>query len=180
MIEGAPPDVLEASRRLACSTVVLVNVGLNREDISPSHLTYIYDEDICFTRLGFPHMLSSTNVPPGTGSIQAEVYFSEKYKPLAGSPNALIEPVIRDLRRIGLIRENDHVLFSKAMMLRYANVIFDLDRAAALKTVHGYLDDLGIAYCGRYGDWGYMWTDESFKSGEVAAERALSTAVCRP
>src|SRR6516162_8572938 len=32
MIQGAPPDVLEASRRLACSTVVLVNVGLNRED----------------------------------------------------------------------------------------------------------------------------------------------------
>ena len=45
---------------------------------------------------------------------------------------------------------------------------------AALKTVHGYLDDLGIAYCGRYGDWGYMWTDESFKSGEQAAERALA------
>lgn len=180
MMQGVPQDVVEASRRLACSTVVLVNVGLDREEISRSHLTYIYDEDICFTRLGFPHMLSSTNVPPGTGSIQAEVYFSEKYKPFTGSPDAWIEPVIRDLRRIGLIRENDRVLFSKAMMLRYANVIFDLDRAAAVKTVHGYLDDLSIAYCGRYGDWGYMWTDESFKSGELAAERALSTAVCRP
>ena len=60
------------------------------------------------------------------------------------------------------------------MLLPYANIIFDLDRAAALETVHGYLDDLGIAYCGRYGDWGYMWTDESFKSGELAAEKALS------
>jgi len=60
------------------------------------------------------------------------------------------------------------------MYLRYANIIFDLDRADALKIVHGYLDDIGISYCGRYGDWGYMWTDESFKSGEVAAERALS------
>ena len=59
------------------------------------------------------------------------------------------------------------------MLLPYANIIFDLDRAAALKTVHGYLDDLGIAYCGRYGDWGYLWTDESFKSGELAAERVL-------
>ena len=34
--------------------------------------------------------------------------------------------------------------------------------------------NLGIAYCGRYGDWGYMWTDESFISGEKAADRALS------
>ena len=53
-------------------------------------------------------------------------------------------------------------------------MIFDLDRAAALETVHGYLDDIGIAYCGRHGDWGYMWTDESFNSGERAAEKALA------
>jgi hypothetical protein len=54
-----------------------------------------------------------------------------------------------------------------------------LDRAAALKTVHGYLDDIGIAYCGRYGDWGYMWTDESLKSGELAAEKVLTTGNAR-
>ncbi len=53
-------------------------------------------------------------------------------------------------------------------------MIFDLDRAEALKTVHGYLDEIGVAYCGRYGDWGYMWTDESFISGERAAETALT------
>jgi protoporphyrinogen oxidase len=177
IIKGAPQDVLEASRRLACSTCVIVNVGVDRADLSPAHLSYFYDEDICFTRLSFPHMLSSHNVPPGTGSIQAEVYFSDKYKPLSGSPNDWIDPVIRDLRRCGLLRENDRVLFSNALLLRYANIIFDLDRSAALKTVHGYLDDLGIAYCGRYGDWGYMWTDESFKSGENAAQRALEKAM---
>jgi protoporphyrinogen oxidase len=177
MIQGAPPDVVDASRLLACTTCVLVNVGVDRTDLSDAHMTYFYDQDICFTRLGFPHMLSARNAPPGTGSIQAEVYFSDKYKPLAGSPEDWIEPVIRDLRRCGLLREDDRVLCSQAMLLRYANVIFDLDRATALATVHGYLDELGIAYCGRYGDWGYMWTDESFKSGEQAAERALIT--CR-
>jgi protoporphyrinogen oxidase len=174
MIEGAPPDVVAASRRLACSTCVLVNVGVNRQDLSQAHMTYFYDEDICFTRLGFPHMLSPQNAPPGTGNIQAEVYFSEKYKPFTGKPEDWIEPVIRDLRRSGVLRENDQVLDRKAMFLKYANIIFDLERADALKTVHGYLDDIGVAYCGRYGDWGYMWTDESFKSGELAAERALT------
>ena len=173
MIEGAPADVVEASRRLACSTCVLVNIGVNRSDLSRAHMTYFYDEDICFTRLSFPHMLSATNVPDGTGSIQAEVYFSEKYKPFTGAPTDWIDPVIRDLRRSGLLREDDQILCSKAMLLRYANVIFDHDRASALETVHGYLDELGIAYCGRYGDWGYMWTDESFKSGELAAQQCL-------
>jgi protoporphyrinogen oxidase len=173
MIVGVPQDVLDASRRLACSTCVLVNVGVDRKDLSDAHITYFYDEDICFTRLGFPHMLSATNAPLGTGSIQAELYFSDKYKPLTRPPDAWIEPVITDLRRCGLLHENDRVLFTSAMVVRYANIIFDLDRAAALATVHGYLDDLGIAYCGRYGDWGYLWTDESFKSGENAAQKVL-------
>jgi protoporphyrinogen oxidase len=173
MIAGAPRDVIDASQRLACSTCVLVNVGVNRSDLSDAQITYFYDQDISFTRLSFPHMLSSTNVPPGCGSIQAEVYFSSKYRPLRQSPDDLIEQVIKDLYRSGTLRDGDQILTRSAFVVRYANVIFDLDRARALETVHGYLDDIGIAYCGRYGDWGYLWTDESFKSGEAAAEKAL-------
>jgi protoporphyrinogen oxidase len=178
MIEGTPSDVRDACRRLACTTCVLVNIGVNREDLSKAHITYFYDEDICFTRLGFPHMLAASNAPAGTGSIQAEVYFSEKYKPFSGCAEDLIDPVINDLRRCGLLRDDDQILCRKAMLLRYANIIFDHERASALRTVHGYLDDLGISYCGRYGDWGYLWTDESFKSGENAAQQILDTLGC--
>ena len=174
MIQGAPADVVDAARRLACSTCILVNIGVDREDITDAHMTYFYDEDICFTRLGFPHLLSSRNAPPGTGSIQAEVYFSDKYKPFSGAPEDWIEPVIRDLRKCGLLRDSDTILSRKAMFLKYANIIFDLERADALKKVQDYLDDLGIARCGRYGEWGYLWTDDAFKSGETAAELALS------
>ena len=177
MIAGAPDDVVEAAGKLACSTCVLVNVAVDREDLSDAHMTYFYDEDIRFTRLSFPHMLSKTNVPPGAGSIQAEVYYSKKYRPLDVPPESLIDPVIADLRKVGLIRESDRILFRNSFVVPYANVIFDLERADALNTVHGYLDDIDVAYCGRYGDWGYMWTDESFISGERAAETAL--ACCR-
>ncbi|MBV6422426.1 MAG: hypothetical protein NAOJABEB_00207 [Steroidobacteraceae bacterium] len=175
MIAGVPADVIAAAKRLACSTCVLVNVGLDRADLSEGQITYIYDEDICFTRLSFPHMLSATNAPPGCGSIQAEVYFSDKYRPLTQSPEAIIDQVIADLHRCGIVRDSDRILFRGAKIVRHANVIFDLDRSAALATVHGYLDDVGIKYCGRYGDWGYMWTDESFISGERAAEAALTS-----
>lgn len=174
MIAGAPADVVSAARRLACSTCVLVNVGVDRADLSEGQITYIYDEDICFTRLSFPHMLSATNAPPGCGSIQAEVYYSDKYRPLDTQPDVLIDRVIADLRRCGTLRDSDRVLYRGAKVVRYANVIFDLERAAALETVHGYLNDIGIHYCGRYGDWGYMWTDESYISGERAADSALS------
>jgi protoporphyrinogen oxidase len=167
---------MAAARRLACSTVVLVNIGVDRADLSNAHMTYFYDSDMCFSRLSFPHMLAPSNVPPGCGSIQAEVYFSKKYRPLTGSPNDWIDPVIDGLRRCGILRESDKILTRHTKLVEYANVIFDLERMHAVETVHGYLNDVGIAYCGRYGDWGYMWTDESFISGENAAERALQRA----
>ena len=90
--------------------------------------------------------------------------------------DCIVDQVIADLRQCKILREEDRILFRGVMTVQYANVIFDLDRAKALETVHGYLDDIGIHYCGRYGDWGYMWTDESFISGEEAAEAALSAA----
>lgn len=177
MIADTPQDIVDASQRLACSTCVLVNVGVDRADLSEAQITYFYDEDICFTRLSFPHTLAVSNAPPGSGSIQAEVYFSSKYRPLTQSLDDLVDLVVGDLRRCGTLREEDQILSRHARVVRYANVIFDLDRTEALKTVHGYLDDIGIAYCGRYGDWGYMWTDESFISGERAAQSALSRCV---
>jgi protoporphyrinogen oxidase len=119
-------------------------------------------------------MQSRHNVPPGCGSIQAECYYSKKYRPLTHQPKDCIEPTIHDLKRIGVLREDDKILFQNVMHIEYANVIFDLERADALKIVHGYLDDIGIACCGRYGDWEYIWTDEAFMSGERAAEKVLA------
>jgi protoporphyrinogen oxidase len=175
LIAGAPPAVVEAAGRLACSEAVIVNLVVDRADLIDAHWTYIYDRDVFFTRLSTPHLQSPHNVPPGCGSIQAECYYSGKYRPLDRAPDECIAPVIRDLRRIGVLRETDRILFQNTMHLRHANVIFDLERAEAVAIVHRYLDELGIAYCGRYGDWAYSWTDESFLSGERAAERLLSS-----
>jgi protoporphyrinogen oxidase len=173
-IVGTPADVLDAASRLACSEVVIVNLVVDRADLIDAHWTYFYDQDIFFARISTRHRQSPHNVPPGCGSLQVECYYSKKYRPLDRPPDQCIGPVISDLKRVGVLRESDQVLFQNTMYLRYANVIFDLERADALKTVHGYLDDIGIAYCGRYGDWRYIWTDESFLSGERAAQKVLN------
>lgn len=173
MIVGVPAEVAEAAAKLACSSVVLVNVGVARSDVSKAHISYFYDSDVIFSRLSFPHLFSANTAPENCGSIQAEVYFSKKYKPLDRTPEACIEPVIRDLQKVGILREDDRILHKNAAFAEYANIIFDHDRPKAIETVHGYLDEIGVDHCGRYGDWAYLWTDDSFKSGEQAAERAL-------
>lgn len=173
MIEGAPPEVRAAAARLACTEVVIVCLGIDRPDLIDAHWTYFYDRDIFFTRLSTPHLQSPNNVPPGCGSLQAECYYSRKYRPLDVKPEDCIEPTIRDLIRCGVLREDDKILFKHAMHIPYANVIFDLECAPALAIVHGWLDEIGIGYCGRYGDWAYIWTDQSFISGENAAQKVL-------
>ena len=173
LIDGVPDHVLRACRLLAFTTAVLVNLGIDRDDISETHITYFYDEDIIFSRVNLPYMFSPHNAPPGTGSIQAEVYFSAKYRPLEDSPESLIQPAIADLTRCGFLRQDDRILLQHAVVNRYANVIYDHDRAPALEVVHGFLDDVGIDYCGRYGNWGHEWTDEAFVSGEEVAARVL-------
>ncbi|MBE0568178.1 MAG: FAD-dependent oxidoreductase [Deltaproteobacteria bacterium] len=173
LIEGTPKDVLEAAQMLACTKLLLVNVGIDRPDVSTANWTYFYDDDMPFSRICFQRNASVFTVPDGTSSIQCEVYFSKKYKPMDKSPEEYIDSVIDALRRCGLIREDDRILLRNAMPLVYGNVIFDKDRPGALDIVHGYLKNLGIAYCGRYGDWGYLWTDDSFVSGENAAQRVL-------
>jgi protoporphyrinogen oxidase len=173
LIDGVPADVLEAARKLAFTTTVLVNLGIDRDDLSETAITYFYDEDVIFSRVNLPHMFSPNNAPPGCGTIQAEVYFSDKYKPVPARPADLIEPVIATLRRCGFIRETDTILLKDTTVNRYANVIFDLDRSKALKLVHGFLDAVGVLYCGRYGSWNHAWTDEAFLEGEAAALRAV-------
>jgi protoporphyrinogen oxidase len=175
MIDGVPGDVLKASERLACSICIIVNIGVDRPDISENHWTYFYDQDYCFSRLSFPHMLSPHNAPLGTGSIQAEVYYSKKYKPVDTTPEACIDLVIRDLRRCGLLKQEDRILFRDVLVAPHANIIFDLDRPAAIATIRGYLAEVEIETCGRYGEWSYAWSDESFISGEEAACRILES-----
>lgn len=176
LIDGVPDAVRAAAEALSFSSAMVVNVGVDREDLSPAHITYYYDEDVIFPRLNFPHMLSPHVVPPGAGAIQAEVYHSDRYRPLAMTPEQTVDRVVSDLRRCGVLRDDDRLLVAEARNIRYANVIWDHQRAPAVATVHAYLDEIGLVRCGRYGDWDHSWTDEAFLSGERAGREVLAGA----
>ena len=173
IIDDVPEHVRTAASQLACTTCVTVNVGVGRDDFTDSTWSYYYDEDVVFTRLSFPHNMAPGNCPQGAGSIQVECYYSRKYRPLPKDTSDISERVIRDLIRTGVIDESDTIIHNETRIIDYANVIFDLDRESSLPIVHAWLDEVGIVYVGRFGEWGYHWTDESFLSGEQGAVRVL-------
>ena len=115
---------------------------------------------ICFAR---------SLAPTGRGSIQAEVYFSEKWRPLRGD---WIEPAIDGLIKCRLVKGREEIVHRSVIFAPFANVIFDQERPKALPTLHGYLNEVCIRYCGGT-ETGPIWTDQAFQSGENAAQAAL-------
>jgi len=40
-----------------------------------------------------------------------------------------------------------------------------------LRLIHDYLDSVGIFYCGRFGEWDYLWSDQCVVSGRNIANK---------
>lgn len=175
----APRDVSEAAKALLCTSVVLVDLAVQRPDLSPHHWFYVYDDDIAISRAHFPHRLARSNAPDGRGSIQAEIYFS-RHRPLPTDVDALADRVVDELIRMGVLAGSSDILWARTRVVPYANVVFDHSRTSAVETIRPWVEGLGIVLAGRYGEWGYHWTDDATRSGWAAAERVQSlTAVHR-
>jgi protoporphyrinogen oxidase len=169
-IKDCPSTVRAAADRLVCTSVCLIDVGVARAEGFPEgHWLYYYDEDLCFSRVSYPHLLSPHNVPAGCGSIQAEVYYT-KFKGLPAED--MLARGMDDMRKVGLLRADDDVRVARVRKIPYGNVLYDHARAAALAEVNAYLGSIGVIGCGRYGLWNYHWTDEAVVSGWDAADAA--------
>jgi len=170
MMEDAPDDIIQAAKKLAWTQCVIVNFGVRRSNISDNAWIYFYDEDFYTTRLSFPSMFSPNSAPVGCSSMQIEIYFSDKYKPLTKKPEDFI-PIIKDeLIKCGILRLTDEILISNAWVSPFAQIIFDHDRQPAVDMLHEFLLENNIYFGGRFADWAYTWSDESFLAGEAAAE----------
>lgn len=166
-----PGEVREAADKLDYTYGVLVSIGLKKEKSAPSLWFYIYNEDILPARIYAPEIKSPNNVPKGCCALQAEIYFS-KYKPRKLSLEEIKEKTVEQLIQMKLFNQDD-IACVDVREEKYANIMFTPEIYISRKKVHEYLDSLGIIYAGRFGEWDYLWTDQSIISGKRAAEKIL-------
>ncbi|MDR1224302.1 MAG: hypothetical protein LBL07_15695 [Tannerella sp.] len=163
IIRDCPSYIQEAGNDLLATSGQLVSIGFNRPDVPEYLWIYIYDEDIFPARVYSPSLKSINNVPGGKSSLQFETYYSKYFhKKLEG--DGLISHVIAKGEQMNMFSEKDiEVIDCKDV--KYANVIFDHKREKALSAIHAYLQDAGIVCIGRFGEWDYLWSDQSLLSG---------------
>jgi protoporphyrinogen oxidase len=160
-IADVPAEVAEAASQLKATAIDLVSVGFSKPIIKDLWF-YIYDEDVLASRAYSPSVKSPENAPVGCSSLQFEIYSRGEQSQY--SKEEVIANTRAALVKMG-IGEPDDVLFVDHRVLPFGNVIFDLGMEAKRRTVLDWAAAAGIASCGRFGSWDYLWSNQSLLSG---------------
>ena len=171
IMEGDVPDQVRAAvAKLRTNSIFVVNLGIDRPNISGRHWVHFPEKDISFFRISYPHNFDSSLVPQGMSAISAEVAYSAS-NPI--DPDTIVERVIADLIRVGALRPDDRITLKATQDIPFAYCIYDQSRKESVRMISHWLREQGIITCGRYGLWAYFWSDESIVSGIKAGDKAL-------
>lgn len=170
MIENTPQDILDSASYLKATSIALVSLGFSRADIPTNLWFYIYDEDKLFARVYSPSFKSLANAPKGCSSLQAEIYFSD-FKTLEelthhsqDIQDFCLKHVVSSFINMGICKQED-IICQDFRILSYGNVIFTQDMEKHRDNVLEFIKKSNIFSCGRFGEWDYLWSNQSFLSG---------------
>ncbi|MBD3271351.1 MAG: NAD(P)-binding protein [Elusimicrobia bacterium] len=162
-----PSDVADATRKLKWISLVCINIGIGRSNITDKHWVYFPEKEFPFYRVGFYHNISPNLVPPHTSSLYIEIaHRPEKKLNLHQTMSA----TIHGLRRAKIIRADDKILKINFLPIKYAYVIYNTDRTPAVSVIQRFLKSHNIISTGRYGGWKYSYMEEAVLDGKKAAE----------
>jgi protoporphyrinogen oxidase len=185
----APISVKESALQLSCSSVLLINITANHPTSLKYNWMYVYDLDKYCTRINCTELLSPENAPEGHTGIQVEVYFS-KYKPITEPIDSIVQKVTLELIEMGILQDSSKITSMHTKFVKWANVIFDHQRKAALNHILDYLSNFGLErneqdlnpmtnwdnfksscttqlqLAGRFAEWKYYWTDDCIMRGK--------------
>ncbi|MBW4021749.1 MAG: NAD(P)-binding protein [Proteobacteria bacterium] len=174
MMDDVPDGIRADAESLFATRVDLISVALRRARVSPSLWFYIYDRDVLAARVYSPSWKSADNAPPGCSSLQWEIYSSCR-RPIEATIAEMTENCLAAMERMGLAARDD-VIFTHHKYLPFGNVVFDLGMEARRDRVRGWVEAQGIGLAGRFGEWAYLWSNQSFMSGRSAVERLVPVA----
>jgi protoporphyrinogen oxidase len=174
MMRDVPTAVRADAGTLFATQVDLISIALRRPEVSPSLWFYIYDQDILAARVYSPSRKSADNVPPGCSALQWEIYSSAR-RPLAASITEMTENCIGAMERMRLATRSD-VIFTHHKHLPFGNVVFDLGMEERRDRVRRWVEAQGIGLAGRFGEWAYLWSNQSLMSGRSAVERLYAAS----
>lgn len=174
IITDVPEEIKAAARELTCTSLYLISVGFNVPRVSDHLWFHIYDKDILSSRIHFPGIKSPNNAPEGCSSLQMEYgYVKKEHRDY--SEAFVRENALYSLKELGF--PLDSVRFVDIRNMDSGMIAFTHNTSRASSVITRYFHSLGINPIGRYGEWKYLWSDQSFLSGYNAVSTKLGRAI---
>lgn len=169
-LQNPPVAIRRAAGRLRYASVLCLNIGVSRPRISDASWIYFPESRFPFYRVGFPMNFTPHVVPQGCSSMYVEIPMSWA----SGKSESAIMRVVRSrLIDAGILKPSDRFPVIQFLPIRYAYVVYDRNRQAALDVLFPFLERNGILSIGRYGGWKYSFMEEAIRDGQAAAETLL-------
>lgn len=170
IIKDMPKETASLFRRLKWNSIFNLNLGIDREDNSKMHWVYFPEERFCFFRVGFPHRFSSSLAPVNKSSLYVEAAYS-KDRPI--DKNRIILQIMKELKRTGILFQNDKICAQDINDIKYGYPIYDQNYQQARGGILKYLRQNNILPCGRYGSWRYMSMEDVILEGKIITDKLL-------
>lgn len=168
--EDMPKCIKEAFKGLKFNSIFNLNLGIKGKELSNKHWIYFPERDFVFFRVGFYSNFSDFMAKKDCYSIYAEVSYSNS-TPV--DKRIIVERIIEDLLRIGLITSRDNLIVKDIVDIKYGYIIYDRCYAEALRRITDYLKRNNIFMIGRYGRWKYMTMEDAILDGESIAKQLI-------
>jgi len=172
-MKDLPSEIQESLPSLRWTSVLCVNLGIDRSKISDKSWIYFPEKKYRFYRVGFPMNFTPHAVPKGCSSMYVEVSHQPE-KTLDYQKPAFLRVIRNDLEACGILRESDKIVAVNFIPIRYGYVIYTPERAQLTKKIFSFLNENRIFSIGRYGEWKYSFMEEAIMDGKKTAESIIS------
>ncbi|MBI2373426.1 MAG: NAD(P)-binding protein [Deltaproteobacteria bacterium] len=167
---GSVPDtVVEAGRRLRANSVLYFDVAI-RGSPGPHqdyHWIYFPETSLPFYRVGSYSAVERSLAPEGHRSYYVEIAQVGDL-----DPARFVEPVVKGLRSVGILEDEEDLVFMIPNVLSPAYVLVDHAYEAARRTILEFFETQPVSTVGRYGRWQYNAMEDALREGKEAASWA--------
>ena len=171
MIKDVPENLLRLSEKLVYTSMICVNIGVKRENISDKHWLYFPENKYVFNRISFPMNFSPFTTPPRRSSILTETTHIKGEK---AHLEGIKEKVLDGLIEADILKGDDELEVVDATRFEFAYVVYDRDHRRKVRELHEYLLSKGIHPVGRFGLWEYLNMDKTILSGRKVVEEVFT------
>jgi protoporphyrinogen oxidase len=169
--KDVPSDLAHQVEQLEFLSVLCVNVGVRRSNITPRHWIYFPEPEFLFHRIFVQGNASPNVCPEGCFSYTAEITYNANKTINVSSAG---QQTIQGLKLAGLLAEGDVIEVVDLIDIPYGYVVPTRGRLDVRDRVREWFAPHGIHLVGRFAEWEYYNMDHALNAGWSMADHLNS------